>query len=669
MVLTEIGAFAILFALAAHGYAVVASLVAARGHHPELHRSAVRSMHLGLVLLTVAAVALVNAFLSRDFGVEYVASYSSRDLPLFYTLSAFWAGQKGSLLLWAWVLAMFGSIVAVRHRKQSAGLLPYVLAVMGVVMLFFDGVLVFVTPPFERLGFMPLDGQGLNPMLQNPGMIFHPTTLYLGYIAFTVPFAFAIAALLTGRLDGEWIRATRSWTIFAWFFLTWGNLFGAQWAYVELGWGGFWMWDPVESASFMPWLTGTAFLHSVMIQEKRGMLKVWNLSLIIVTFALTLFGTFLTRSGILSSVHTFSQSSLGPLFLGFIGAVLVFGFGLLAHRAHLLRGTNDLDSVVSRESSFLLNNLLFVGAAFAVFLGTVFPLIAEAVKGTTLTVAAPYYNQVTIPIFLAILALAGICPLIAWRHASTRNLKRNFVGSASFGLLVGLGLFALGVRGFYALLSFSLSAFVLATIAREFYRGTRAIRTKSERGWSGSLVTLISRNRRRYGGYLIHVGVVLAFVGATGKAFVRETKVTLAVGESAEVGDYTLTFRGISQFQNLNRTGIAANIDVSRDGEAIGEILPQKRFYGNSEQPTTEPAIRSNLAEDLYAILVEYSDGRATFKFLVNPLMAWLWIGGLVLTAGTLVAMWPEGTGRRSTGRLARGAPVQRTEERHAEVV
>ncbi|MFV1988500.1 MAG: heme lyase CcmF/NrfE family subunit [Gemmatimonadota bacterium] len=658
--ITTLGAFAIAFALVVNLYGTVAAFTGGQKRRADLVRSARRSLFLGFGLLSIASIALLYAFLSRDFGVEYVTNYSSSDLPVFYTISAFWGGQKGSLLLWVWVLALFAVIVAWKHREDNRELMPYIMGVLGVVLIFFELVLIFVTPPFERLAFTPADGNGLNPMLQNPGMVFHPTTLYLGYIAFTIPFAYAIAALLTRQLDDRWIRtaATRNWTMFGWFFLTWGNLFGAQWAYVELGWGGFWMWDPVESASLMPWLTGTAFLHSVMIQEKKSMLKVWNMFLIIITFALTLFGTFLTRSGILSSVHTFSQSSLGPVFLAFIGAVLIFSFGLMANRMHLLKGRNELDSVVSRESSFFLNNLLFVVATFAVFLGTIFPLIAEAVRGVKITVAAPYFNQVNIPIFLGLLALSGICPLIAWRRASARNLKRNFTRPGLFGLLVGVTLFALGIRHVYALLAFSLSAFVTATIVSEFYRGARVRRRRSGHGWIRSLAELVGRNRRRYGGYIVHFGVVLFAIGVAGSAFVTEKEALLGEGESVQVGDYTLTYRGMSTYPSLNRQVFAATLDVVKGGRSVGSVIPQKRLYRTWDQPTTEPAIRSTLVEDLYVILVSFDAQTAGFKFLINPLMAWLWIGGVVLTVGTLIAMWPTDAKRPRPAR-SRSIPAE----------
>lgn len=643
----ELGSFALAFALVVGAYGTFVAFAGGRAGRPDLVRSAEHAVLVNFALLSVAAGALLYAFVTRDFNVEYVAGYSSRDLPIFYTVTAFWAGQKGSLLLWAWLLGVFAAIVIWQNRRANRELLPYVIGVLGVVLVFFEFILVFITQPLERLGSTPLDGHGLNPMLQNPGMVFHPPTLYLGYVGFTVPFAFAMAALISGRLGDRWIRTTRRWTLFSWFFLTLGNLFGAQWAYVELGWGGFWMWDPVESASLMPWLTGTAFLHSVMIQEKKNMLKVWNMFLIIITFALTMFGTFLTRSGILSSVHTFGESTLGPVFLGFIGAVLVFAFGLLASRLELLRSTNELDSVVSRESSFLMNNVLFVGAAFAVLWGTVFPLISEAVRGVRVTVGAPFFNQVNIPIFLGLLALSGICPLIAWRRASLNNLRRNFLKPALFGLSVGLALLVLGMRHVYALMSFALSAFVIATIVSEFYRGTRARRMISGKGWLVSLGDLIGRNHRRYGGYVIHFGVVLFVIGASGKAFVQETKAVLAAGESAQVGEYTLTFQGLETRRDRNRWIMAAPLTVTTGGRALGVLTPERRVYGNSDQPTTEAAIRSTLREDLFVTVAEFEGDKASFRFIVNPLMAWLWISGFVITAGTVIAVWPDKRNRR----------------------
>src|SRR3990172_1796831 len=422
--------------MAIASYTALAAFLSSRGY-PELWRSARMGVLVTFGLATIAAIALEYAFVTRDFSVQYVSQYSDRDLDIFYTLAAWWAGQAGSLLLWAWVLCILVVFLVVQNKAQHRELLPYATGVMMGILTFFLGVMVFAANPFERLPFTPADGEGLNPLLQNPGMFFHPTTLYLGYVGFTVPFAFAIAALVTGRLGDQWIRSSRRWTLFAWLFLTLGNLFGQQWAYVELGWGGFWGWDPIENSSFLPWLTGTAFLHSVMIQQKRGMLKVWNIVLITITFALSIFGTLLTRSGILSSVHSFSESTVGPPFVALIVIVLMVSLALLWWRTPKLLSEHRLDSLLSRESSFLLNNLLLVGIAFAVFWGPVFPILSEAVRGTKIVVGPPFYQQVTGPIFLALVLLMGVCPLIGWRKASPENLARNFLYPLAGALAVG----------------------------------------------------------------------------------------------------------------------------------------------------------------------------------------------------------------------------------------
>jgi cytochrome c-type biogenesis protein CcmF len=424
--MVDLASGVLLFSFILAGYAAYAAFMGGRWRSDQMIASAERSAVTLFVLSSLMMAALVVAFITRDFSLEYVAQYTNRTLPMFYTISAVWAGQSGSLLLWAWLLCLFAAIVVWQNRRKNRKLLPYVLGTILFTAFFFFGLMVYATSPFARLPQPAADGNGLNPMLQNPGMVMHPPTLYLGYVGFTVPFAFALAALLANRLDAQWIRSTRRWTLFSWLFLTLGNLFGAKWAYVELGWGGYWAWDPVENASLMPWLTGTAFLHSVMIQEKRGMLKVWNLVLVILTFGLTIFGTFITRSGIISSVHSFGVSNLGPLFLIFLGAILLVALGLLWWRWPQLKSENQLEALVSRESSFLFNNLLLVGMAFAVFWGTIFPIISEAVRGVKITVGPPFFNQVNVPIGLALLALTGICPLIAWRKASERNLRRSF---------------------------------------------------------------------------------------------------------------------------------------------------------------------------------------------------------------------------------------------------
>ncbi|MCL5958277.1 MAG: heme lyase CcmF/NrfE family subunit, partial [Chloroflexi bacterium] len=566
----------------------------------ELLAAARNGVYAIAALTTVAAAILWYAFLTRDFQLKYVAEYSSRNEPLTYTISSFWAGQEGSLLLWVWLLSIFAAVVLYQNRDKHRELIPFVETTLVGTSAFFLMILTLLSNPFFRLPVVPQDGQGLNPLLQNPGMFFHPPTTYLGYVGFAVPFAFAMAALVTGKVGDDWIRSTRRWTLFAWFFLSMGNLFGAQWAYVELGWGGFWAWDPVENASFMPWLTGTAYLHSVMIQQRRGMLKVWNFILIIGTFALTIFGTFLTRSGILSSVHSFGQSNLGPFFLGFIGMVLIFSVGLLIDRLPYLKSENELDSFVSRESSFLLNNLILVGATFATIWGTIFPLISEAVRGVKITVSQPFFNQVNGPIFLVLVLIMGICPLIGWRKASRENLIRNFTWPAAGAVVFAVVAYALGIREYYTLVAFTLCAFVIAVILLEVLRGTRARHRVYSEDYLTGLGKLIWHNKPRYGGYIIHLGVIMIALGIIG-AFGLKTEVdqTVKPGEMINVGQFSLKYNGLSEYPTATHDVVAATMEVYDGGKKIDTIAPAKTFQGaNDEQPATEVAIRTTLKEN-----------------------------------------------------------------------
>ncbi|MEW6232511.1 MAG: heme lyase CcmF/NrfE family subunit, partial [Chloroflexota bacterium] len=612
----ELGNAALLVSLLVAAYAMVAALLAVRKGYGELLQSSRNSVYVVAVFTTIASIALLYALIGRDFSLKYVAEYSSRDMTLFYTVSAFWGGNEGSLLLWAWTLALFATVVVWQNRNRHPDLMPYVMAVIMGTETFFLFLLAFIASPFTRLAVPPTDGNGLNPLLQNPGMFFHPTTLYLGYVGFTIPYAFAMAALITGNLGSEWIRSTRRWTLFAWFFLGLGNLFGAQWAYVELGWGGYWGWDPVESASFMPWLTGTAYLHSVMIQQRRGTLKVWNIVLIIVTFALSIFGTMLTRSGILSSVHTFGQSNIGPMFVGFLGLIVIFSMALLVERLDRLQSENELDSLLSRESSFLFNNLLLVGAAFATFWGTVFPLVSEAVRGVKITVGPPFFNQVNAPIFLAIIVLMGICPLIGWRRASTENLIRNFLYPFIATMVFALVLFVGGIRESYAVVAFSLCAFVVTAILLEFYRGTRARHRAVSEGYLAAFFNLIWQNKPRYGGYFVHLGIILVAIGVAASSLYKvENQVTLRPGESATVKDYNLAYKGLNQYPTASKQVVAANLEVSKNGQSLGSMAPAKEFHRGHDQPTTEVDVRTTLSEDLYLILSGWEDdGTANFR-------------------------------------------------------
>jgi cytochrome c-type biogenesis protein CcmF len=648
--MVEIGYFSLIFALMFTAYSGLSSIFGVRGQRGELVASSENAAIAAWGFLTVASGALIYALVSRDFQIEYVARYTNRALPLVYTLTAFYAGQEGSLLLWGWLLSLFSSIVIWQNREKNRELIPHTTLVLMAITFFFLLLLVFVTNPFKRLPSVPPDGQGLNPLLQNPGMIFHPTTLFVGYVGFAVPYAFAMAALITGQLGEAWIRTTRRWTLISWFFLTLGNLLGAQWAYVELGWGGYWAWDPVENASFLPWLVATAYLHSVMVQEKRGMLKVWNIVLITFTFLLTIFGTFITRSGIISSVHTFGQSSLGWIFLVFLGIAILVSFNLLMNRFPKLKSKNELDSLLSRESSFLYNNLILMGIAFATFWGTIFPIISEAVRGVKITVGPPFFNKVNTPIGLALLALTGFCPLIAWRKASAENLRRNFFLPFLVAIAGGIVIYLSGIRQLYPFLSFTISLFVVFTIFLDFYRGGRARRAMAGGSFPGALWALLTRNKRRYGGYVVHLGIVLVFVGITGDAFKMEKQITVNKGDSFEVKDYTIRYDSLARYPTANKEVVAATLSVFNAGKRVALLTPEKNFHKGHDQAATEVDIHSTLKEDLYVILAGHEGEIATFKVLVNPLVVWIWIGGGVMALGTIVAMFPD---RRRRSRAA----------------
>lgn len=645
--MNEIGELCILLALGISIYSFIVPILGVKKRRGEFIASAENSIFTVLGLISISSFILIYAFLSRDFSVEYVSSYSNRDLSAFYTISAFWAGQKGSLLFWTWLLSIFGAVVVIQNRKKNRELMPYVLSIISFTLCLFLALMVFAARPFELI-YPPEDGHGLNPMLQNPGMVFHPPTLYMGYVGFTIPFAFAIASLLTGQLGDVWIKTTRRWTIFSWFFLGMGNLIGAWWAYRVLGWGGYWAWDPVENASFMPWLTGTAYLHSVMIQERKDMLKVWNMVLVVMTFCLTIFGTFLTRSGVVQSVHSFGESTVGYYFLAFLIVTIIFSSYLIISKFSLLKSNNELDSIVSRESSFLFNNLILVGAAFATFWGTMFPVISETIRGEKITVGPPFFNQVNIPIGLALLLLAGICPLISWKRASINNLKRNFLTPFLVSIICGIALIPIGIGHIFAWFSFTISIFVLTTILMEFHRSAKARREVTGEGFVKALITLIRRNKRRYGGYIIHIGVVLMYIGITGTSYNIEKEATLKNGESMSIGNYKLTYRGLNLKEPVpTKAEVIATMDIENDGKHIATASPRKDFYKTSEEPISRVYNLSGLKEDLYIILAGFpipfqKDSPATFKVHVNPLVKWLWIGGIVLGIGTFIAMLPD---------------------------
>ena len=649
--MTEIGYYSVLTAFFLSGYSALIAFFGIRGRQGNLVASAENAAYAVFGFLTIASFVLIYALVTRDFQIEYVARYTSNGLPMTYTIAAFYAGQKGSLLLWGWLLSIFAAIVTFQNRKKNRELLPYVLTVLMTVTMFFTFLMVFVTNPFETFNYRPPDGQGLNPLLQNPGMLFHPPTLFIGYVGLTVPFGFAIAALITGRLDAVWIKTTRKWTIVAWFFLTAGNMLGMEWAYVELGWGGYWAWDPVENASFMPWIIATAYLHSVMIQEKRGMLKVWNIVLIIFSFLMTLFGTFITRSGLIASVHSFGESSLGWIFLIFLIASLLISLTLLIRRLPQLKSKNQLDSFLSKESSFLYNNLLLVGIAFTVLWGTLFPIISEAIRGVKISVGPPFFNAVITPIGLGLLFLMGICPLIAWRRSSVSNFFKKFFIPSTAAVAGAFVLFIVGIRPFYTLISYALCIFVLITLFFEFFYGIRTRHSVFKEVYHKALWNLVVRNKRRYGGYVVHFGVVLVFISLSANTFNLEKQITLKKGELFSLKEYKIRYDSLVNYPTAIKHVVAATLSIFNNEHKVAVLVPEKTLFKSQEQPTTEVAIHTTLKEDLYVILAGYGEDWITLKVLINPLVVWLWIGGVVMGLGTLIVMLPDRRGQSESKR------------------
>jgi cytochrome c-type biogenesis protein CcmF len=640
----EIGHGLIIVAMLLAVWGALAAVAGGRTGRTALLESAQHAALGVFGLVTGALLLLTYAFLTFDFSVRYVAMNTNLATPYYYRITAVWGALEGSLILWSWMVALFTLIVILRHRHNAREFYPWVIAVMLGVLTFFLLVMSVSAPPFERLSPAPPNGRGLNPLLEDSGMITHPVALYLGFTGFTVPFAFAIAALVTGRVGDRWITLTRRWTIVAWYFLSLGLLIGGWWSYHVLGWGGYWAWDPVENAAFMPWLTGTAFLHSVMIQERRRMLKLWNIGLIIMTFSLTLFGTFLTRSGVIASVHAFSQGSVGIFFLGFLTIVVVASLALLAWRWEALGAEGQLDSVVSRESAFLLNNVLLVASTFTVFFGTVFPLLSEAVRGVKVSVGAPFFNQVNVPLFMSLVFLMGVGPLIAWRRASTENLRRNFLWPVVIGLLSAVVVFALGVRSTLAVLSLAVTFFVLATIGVDYVRATRARRRRGE-GVMRAMGGLLLRHNRRYGGFVVHLGVLFIVVGVTGsQAWSVQREATLQKGQAVELAGYKFQFDGLSAREAGNHFLVESTFTVTNGRMPARELKPAKKFYPQEQSPIAHVDYHLGFVNDLYLVLGDFArDGsQATVKVQVNRLVSWIWIGGLVLTLGTVLAVLPE---------------------------
>lgn len=624
--------------IAALGFAVTGGVLCAWGalrSRGELAEAGRRALFATSLFTLLAAFSLVSALFAHDFSIEYVAKYTSRSLAGPYTLTSLWGGMEGSLLLWALLLTTFTSLALRRAAERRDHLMGGAGAVLAGIAVFFLALLVVPADPFTTLAQVPADGNGLNPLLQSPGMVIHPPLLYTGFVGFSIPFAFAMSALFAGRPDRRWLAETRRWTLFAWSALSIGIVLGGAWAYTELGWGGYWAWDPVENASFLPWLTATAYLHSVVIQEKRGMLKVWNVTLILLTYVLAVFGTFLTRSGLLSSIHTFTEGPIGKWFLPFLAILLLGGIGVIAWRLDRLRSDNRLDSLMSRESAFLANNVLFVAAAFTIFWGTIYPIVAEAFSGVRLSVGPPFFNSVFIPIGLAILLLTGIGPLMSWRRTSTSSLTRIIRAPIISGAAVAVALGLSGVRSTGALLAFGLCAFTAVAVGSEFVRGSRVHRRTEKLALPAALARTIGRNRRRYGGYIVHLGIVLIVIGLSGAAFGSENEAEVAVGESMTVGDYTLTYDDVEKTETPEKLVFAANLVVARGDDHVADLSPERNFHQAQEQWQSEVAIRTNPVEDLYVVVTNFdADDTAVIHAFVNPLTWWIWAGALVMLLG-----------------------------------
>ncbi|HET8666953.1 MAG TPA: heme lyase CcmF/NrfE family subunit [Terriglobales bacterium] len=669
-----LGSFSLLLALILSVYSFAAGAIALWRKDAVSERLSETARRAGIavwVAVTAAAVALVIGAFGNDFSLAYIMQHSNRDLPTPYKFAALWSGQEGSLLFWSWLLSTYGLILRLRHRIDVR-LVAHASVIVAAVQIFFLSLVNFAAHPFAIVvGNIPPDGNGLNPLLQYPEMVIHPPMLYLGYVGFTIPFAFALGALIMRYPGEKWIHITRRWTMVTWGFLTVGIFLGSYWAYKVLGWGGWWGWDPVENASLLPWLTGTAFLHSVMMQEKRGMLKVWNIWLIFCTFLLSIFGTFLTRSGVVSSVHAFAQSGIGSwfvIFLSLIFATCMFFF--MKNRDHL-RSEHRLESLVSRESSFMFNNLILLVACFTVLWGTLFPVLSEWVQGTKVTVGPPFFNKVNIPAGILLLVLTGVGPLLAWRKTSVESVRRNFLWPVLGGVVTAVALLVGGMRPwedqsyFYALVALSLSAMVMVTIVSEFYRGARVMHTQTGQNMLHSVVTLTRRNTRRYGGYIVHFGVVVVMIGFAGAAFYQNTEKELGKGDSMQIGPYTLVVDSYTQDDKPNYSSDWAIVNVMKGGKQIATMYPERRFYKASQQPATMVANRSTLKEDLYLVFsgVNQDTGRPIIKAHLNPLVWWIWAGAHLMIIGTVLALVPNAQPMKVTSSERVRAPARTTAE------
>ena len=657
----SLGSFLLLFAFVICAYAASASVAGARRRSNRLIESGIGAFYLMTAVMTVASAVIIYTFVTGDYSIKYVQHYSDSIQPLFYKITSYWGGLDGSIMFWVFMLSIFGSVAIFRNRQRHRELIPYVVAIIAVVEMFFLYLTIIHNNPFSTyITENPTDGKGLNPLLQNFYMAIHPPTMYLGFVGLTIPFAFGMAATITGYLDDSWLRAVRRWTMLSWFCLSFGLTLGMIWAYEELGWGGFWGWDPVENAGALPWFTATAFLHSVMVQERRGMLRVWNVSLVTITFFLTIFGTFMTRSGVVQSVHAFGESKeLTQLFTIFMVAILVFSFGWIIYRLPMLKARNELESWMSREAAFLANNWILVFAAFFILFATMFPTIAEAVNGERLTVGPPFFNKWLVPLGLILLALTGIGPLMAWRKSAVENLKNQFLIPVTCGVITGGVVVAMGVRLWSSGLCFALSGMVIGTIVQEFWRGSRVRQGNTGTDIFTALVGLVGRNKRRYGGYTVHVGITLMFLGFAGAGFQREETVLLKPGQTATVGSYTVLMDKLSVTDDGQKQMTTTHVTVTKDGKPFAKMYPARwAFRKHEAEPTTEVAIHRGFSEDFYLVQAGADVGTqtASIKVVINPLVNWIWFGFGVLALGTFIAMMPEQAYAFAVAKVPEGA-------------
>ncbi len=639
-----LGHYLLLLAFIASVYTIWAGLSGIQLKRKSLVNYAQLAVYGQFIVVTLSILLLVDAFLTRDFSYRYVAEYSDRQLPLLYTLSAVYAGQAGSLLFWTWLLTIFNALFIFLNRHKEDEFKGYVFSVVSTVTFFFLILVNYSTNPFEKLLSTPPDGMGLNPLLQNSEMIFHPPSLFLGFVGFTIPFAYAIAALLKGTLSTEWLDRSRNWTLFAWIALTIGNLLGAQWAYVELGWGGYWAWDPVENASLLPWLTGTAFVHSIMAQKSRDMMKVWNIVLAIMTFLLTILGTFITRSGIISSVHAFGTSNLGTLFLIFMIIVFVISITLILSRFKKLQPENKIEALLSRDFGFLLVNIIFSILLVMILVGTLYPAITELLIGKQITLGQTFFNEISVPIGIFLLLMLAICPTLSWKQTSGKTILKRSLYPFFLSILFVIILFVSGIDHAISLLTLGIGFLGMAIIIAEIITSIRNKMKSEADGFFKSLKHVFNSNTRRYAGYLIHSGIIMIYLAIVGTTvYKQEKEITLPQGQETTIGNYRLVYNRMGERHEANRDVLTAELDIFKESKKLGTLSPQRNFYRSAmgqTQYTTEVDVRSNLTEDLYVILASYQDdGSATFTFFVNPLQIWMWIGGIVITIGVIIIL------------------------------